>query len=92
MEVMGYVLLLLTAEATNCTGEATVAPLAGELIVTPEAAAAAGVVAARIALAAAGVAVAAVCAVKNSLIAGAEAAAPGKLLVPNAVIMVRSRL
>ncbi len=89
---MGYVLLLLTAEATNCTGDVAVAPLAGELMVTPEAVVAAGVAAARIALAAMEVEVAAVCAVKNSLIAGAEAAALGKLLVPNAVITVRSRL
>ncbi len=35
--VIGVVLLPLEAEAANCTGDDTVAPFAGELIVTPAA-------------------------------------------------------
>src|SRR5512146_778892 len=32
--VMGYALLFVVAEATNCTGELTVAPLTGDVTVT----------------------------------------------------------
>jgi multisubunit Na+/H+ antiporter MnhC subunit len=79
---MGYVVLPLAAEATNVTGDDTVAPVVGELIVTPD------VVAAALTASALSVLVD----VKNSLIDGADAAAPGKLVAPNAVRTVRSKL